>query len=138
MRSALERVDAQAANDDLGVGVSQLGGEVVNLRVADRGTYSFELGENLEVEDVRGCGREDATLDIETDRGTVHEIAESDAPGREIGRAYRRDDLHVEGVGTVDAVKWTVLNRAADAVDWTRSRAVAGRPVQRSDWPPFR
>jgi hypothetical protein len=120
VRSALERVDAQAANDDLGFGASQIGGEVVNLRVADRGTYSFELGENLEIEDVRGCGREDATLDVETDRGTVHEIGESDTPGREIGRAYRHDDLRVEGVGTVDAVKWTVLNRAVDVVDWVR------------------
>lgn len=45
------------------------------------------------------------------------EIERSDRPTREIETAYRRDDLRVDGIGTVNAVKWTVLNGAKDVID---------------------
>lgn len=117
VRAALERVDVEAESTDVGIG-SQLAGEVVNLRVAGAGTYSFEVTEDFEIRDVRGCGRTDATIDVETDTDTVHEIEQSEGPAGEIERAYRRDDLRVDGIGPINAVKWTVLNGAADVADW--------------------
>lgn len=118
VRAALERVDAEAETADLGFGASQLAGEVVNLHVAGEGTYSFEVGDHLDIEEISGCGREDATVEIETDRETVRTIGQSDRPTREIRTAYVRNDIRVDGIGTVNAAKWTVLNGAKAVVDW--------------------
>lgn len=118
VRDALERVSAEAKNDDVGVAGTQFAGEVVNVHVRDRGVYSVEFGENLGVEAFSGCGRDDATLEVETDGETVSEIQESNEPLGRVGRAYRDGDVSVEGVGVVNTVKWGVIDRAVDVADW--------------------
>ena len=118
VRTALERVKAKGANNGAGFGVSQLGGEAVNLAVDGEGTYSFDLGERLDMENISGCGRNDATVRLETDEETVREIGASDRPGNAIETAYRRDDIRVDGIGPVNSAKWLVLNGASDVIDW--------------------
>ena len=106
-----------ASNTDLGFATSQLGGEVVNLLVRARGVYSFKLSENLDIEDFSGCGREDATLEVETDQDTVHRIGDSDSPSRELQSAFNGDDIRVRGVGPVNRVKWGAVNVAKSLLD---------------------
>jgi hypothetical protein len=118
VREALERVSAEAKDGDVGVAGSQISGEVVNVRVRGSGTYAVEFDEHLNVEAFSGCGRDDATLEVETDTETVTDIEESNDPVGTIGRAYRDGDVRVEGIGAVNSAKWEVLDRAVKVVDW--------------------
>lgn len=117
VQKAFDRLEVDASNTDLGFATSQLGGEVVNLRVRGSGVYSFELGENLDIEDFSGCGREDATLEVETDQDTVHRIEDSDSPTRELQTALDGDDIRVQGIGPVNRVKWGAIHVAKDLLD---------------------
>lgn len=116
VRDAIEGLEADSSA--VGLGGSQLAGETVNLRVRGRGTYSFEVTENLAVEDVSGCGRGDAGLRLETDTETIREIGGSKNPGGAIGDAYRDGEIRIEGVGVVNRVKWGVINHVRTAADW--------------------
>lgn len=115
VREALERVDADAAGagDDAGIAASQLAGERVTLRVDGEGAYSFEVGEDLGITDVGGCGHEDPTVRIATDGDTLDAIEGADSPKTALVDAYGRGDLRIEGVGTVNEVKWGALNGVA-------------------------
>lgn len=118
VRSAFERLAEETSDEELGLGTGQLAGEVVTLDVADGGVYSFEITEEFDIAAFRGCGREDATVRLETDRGTIDAFATADDPTRELLDAYRGDDLTVDGLGTVNAVKWTVVNGVSDVAEW--------------------
>jgi hypothetical protein len=120
VRNAFENLDVESSSTDVGVGRSQLAGEVVNLRVEGSGTYSFEITESLDVEEFRGCGREDATVRLETDTDTVREIEESDDSVGSVESAYREGDVRVEGIGTVNSVKWEVINHVRRVSEWLR------------------
>jgi len=91
---------------------------VVNLRVDGRGTYSFEVGDDLRIERFSGCGSDDATVEMEADRETLRRIAESTRPTREFRAAYRRDDLRVDGVGPASTVRWTAVDVVTDVAEW--------------------
>lgn len=117
-RAALEHVDAETTSGEAGLVGSQLRGEVVNLRVDGRGTYSFEVGDDLRIERFSGCGSDDATVEMEADRETLRRIAESTRPTREFRAAYRRDDLRVDGVGPASTVRWTAVDVVTDVAEW--------------------
>ncbi|WP_318570918.1 hypothetical protein [Salinigranum marinum] len=117
VEEAFDRLEVDAQTTDVGFATSQLGGEIVNLHVRGRGTYSFELDENLDIEDFSGCGRDDATLEVETDDDTVHRIGSSERPSRELRTAFNGDDIRVRGVGPVKRLKWGAITVAKDLLD---------------------
>jgi hypothetical protein len=43
-----------------------------------------------------------------------------------IQRAYRRDDIRVDGIGPVNAAKWTVLNGVKGVADWLPVEPLGG------------
>ena len=117
VEEAFDRLDGDARTTDVGFATSQLAGEVVNLRVRGRGTYSFEFSENLDIEDFSGCGRDDATLEVETDEDTVHRIGDSASPAGELRTAFNDDEIEVQGVGPANRVKWGAITVAKDLLD---------------------
>ena len=117
VREALSRVEAEADGSNAGFAASQLAGERVRLRVDGEETYSFDVSENLEIENFGGCGDEHATVEIEIDGETLRRIHDSDSPGRELRAAFGRRDLRVNGLGPVNTVKWGVVNAASGVAD---------------------
>jgi len=103
---------------DLGIAGDQLSGEKVNLVVNDAdgesATFSFELDSQLRMTDLDLGPRDDATLRMSTDRETVSEIVNADNPAVEFRDAVASGDVTFSGIGTTNAVKWTVINTVAD------------------------
>jgi len=118
VRSALERAGEQLESDDLGAVGSQVSGEVLNVHVEGSGVYSMVVDEDLNVVDVRGCGREDATTRVDVDAETVQQIGSTGDPASAVQEAFVNDTLEVSGIGTVNEVKWTVVTGAADVAEF--------------------
>lgn len=98
---------------DLGILGAQLAGERVNLFVSDpsgEGAFSFRTDANLRIEEFERGSREDATVRMETDRETVDRIADADEPMGEFQEAVVDGSVTISGIGTVNEVKWGVLN----------------------------
>lgn len=106
-----ENVDA----DDFGVFAGQLQGERVNLVVDDpandtEGSVSFRLDGDLRMQEVELGTRDDATIRMSTDKDTMDRVIASDAPETEFQNAVVDDEITISGIGTVNRVKWTVVN----------------------------
>lgn len=103
---------------DLGVAGDQLANERVNLVVTDAdgatATFSFRLDGQLRMTELAQGPRSDATLRMSLDRATFDEILTADNPAVAFRDAVAEDDIRFSGVGTTNAVKWTVINTVAD------------------------
>lgn len=111
-------VDAYNENvnaDDAGIAGDQLKKQKVNLIVTDEanGTTaeaSFRLDGQLRMHDLRDSTRSDASMKMSTDRETMERIIEANDPSSAFQNAIAGDDITIDGLGPVNAVKWVVLN----------------------------
>lgn len=105
-----ENVDAS----DLGVAGDQLQDERVNLVVTDangtEATASFRMDGDLQIQELKQGTRDDATMKMTTDRETLTDIVESNDPSTAFRNAITGGDITIDGLGTVNAVKWVVIN----------------------------
>jgi hypothetical protein len=105
-----ENVDA----GDAGLAGDQLKGETVNLVVADaNGTdasYSFEIDDQLRISDLDDATRDDATLRMSTDRGTMDSIVDAEDPSTRFQNAITSSDITIDGLGNINAIKWAIIN----------------------------
>lgn len=103
---------------DLGIAASQLRNEQVNLVVTDtdgsEATASFRLDSDLRIQDLSQGPSDDATMRMSTDRETMTSVIEASDPSAAFQNAIADRDIRINGIGTVNAVKWTVLNTLAD------------------------
>ncbi len=106
--------------EDLGVAASQVRNERVNLVVTDsdgsQATASFRLDSELKIQELQQGTRDDATMKMSTDRQTVDRIVESNNPSRAFQNAIQNGDITIDGIGTINAVKWVVINNAANLI----------------------
>lgn len=105
-----ENIDAS----DLGVAGDQLKNEKVNLVVTDtdgtEATASFRMDGDLQIQELKQGTRDDATMKMTTDRATLTGIVESNDPSAAFQNAITGGDITIDGLGTVNAVKWVVIN----------------------------
>jgi hypothetical protein len=103
---------------DLGVAGDQLSNERVNLVVTDAdgatATISFRMDSQLRMTELQLGERPDATLRMSTDRGTFDGILAADNPAVDFRNAVTSGDVTFDGLGTTNAVKWVVINTAAN------------------------
>lgn len=109
-----EKVDADA----LGAAGDQLKGETVNLYVegpdGETATYAFEMQTDLQIDDLQRGTTDDATMKMTVDKSTYDRIIAADNPARTFRNAVQSGDIEIEGVGTVNSVKWGFFNGLAD------------------------
>ncbi|MEF8973666.1 MAG: hypothetical protein V5A15_02145 [Haloarcula sp.] len=106
-----ENVDAS----DFGFVAGQLQGENVNLVVDDpangtEASVSFTLDNELRIQELELGTRDDATIQMSTDKATMDRIIASGNPSTEFKNAVLNDDITISGIGTVSQVKWAVIN----------------------------
>ena len=102
---------------DLGIAGNQLAGERVNLVVTEDGstaTFSFRMDDQLRMTELEQGPRSDATLRMSTDRETFRRVLDADNPASAFRTAFSNGDIEFDGLGTTNAVKWTVINTASD------------------------
>ncbi|ESS05958.1 MAG: hypothetical protein A07HB70_01501 [uncultured archaeon A07HB70] len=98
---------------DLGRGGEQLSNQTINLYVtADGGeaVFSFRTDGSNRIEEFQRGGREVATVRMETDRETVERITGSQSPAEAFRQAIADGDISISGIGTVQEIKWRILN----------------------------
>ncbi|WP_311173165.1 hypothetical protein [Halobellus ordinarius] len=102
---------------DLGVAGDQLANERVNLVVTgtdgETATFSFRMDGQLRMTELAQESRSDATLRMSTDRETFNETLTADNPAIVFRDAVAGGDIRFSGLGTGNAIKWTVINSAA-------------------------
>ncbi len=105
-----ENVDAS----DLGIAADQLKNERVNLIVTDgdgtQGTASFRMNAQLQIQELEQGTRDDATLQMTTDRATIDRILGSNNPTNAFQNALTDGDIRIDGIGLINSVKWAVIN----------------------------
>jgi hypothetical protein len=111
----------QVSASDLGVAAGQLKGERVNLVITDRSsgetaTFSFRMNSELQITQLKQGARDDATLQMTTNRATVERINEANSPGAVFRNAIKSRDIKISGVSTINKVKWTVINGVGGAL----------------------
>ncbi|MFB6250575.1 MAG: hypothetical protein ABEI27_02625 [Halobellus sp.] len=103
---------------DLGIAGDQLSNERVNLVVTDAdgetATFSFRMDNQLRMTELDQGPRSDATLRMSTDRETFNETLTADNPAAAFRDAVASGEIRFSGIGTGNAIKWTVINSAAD------------------------
>ena len=108
----------QVSGEDFGVAASQLKNERVNLIVTDAngetGTASFRTDSDLRIQEFSMGTRDDATIQMTTDRATINGILDSPSPANAFVNAIANGDVTISGLGTVAQVKWVVINTIAD------------------------
>jgi len=99
---------------DLGVAGDQLANERVNLVVTDAdgstAAFSFRTDGQLRMTEVKQGTRADATIRMSTDRETFNETLTADNPATAFTNAVAEGEITIDGLGTANAVKWTVIN----------------------------
>lgn len=113
----VERHNEDVEGADLGTAASQLRSEVVDLYVAaDEGEaeFSFRTTESAEIREFERGTREDATLRMETDEGTVEELAGADDPVGAFQGAIVDGDVTITGIGALKNLKWDLIGVLTD------------------------
>jgi hypothetical protein len=99
---------------DVGVAGEQLANERVNLVVTDTNgtaaTISFRMDSQLRMTELQLGEHPDATLRMSTDRATFDGILAADNPAVAFRNAVTNGDITFDGLGTTNAVKWSVIN----------------------------
>lgn len=108
-------VDAYNQNADQipGFIAGQISGERVELKItgANAFTYTVVFDNNARAQSVTE-GSNDPTLRVTANSATLCEAAQSDNPAAALGDAYQNGDIDIEGVGTANSVKVTVMKTA--------------------------
>lgn len=109
--------NAEVDASDAGIAGDQLKGETVNLVVTaangSQASASFRMDSELKIRDLAQGTRDDATMKMTTDRATMERIIESETPASSFQNALQNGDITIDGLGTVNAVKWVVINLLA-------------------------
>jgi len=105
--------------DDFGYLASQLQGEKVNLVVNDpangtEASLSFALNGQLQMQELALGTRDDATVQMSTDKATMDRIIAANDPVSEFRTAVNNDDIALSGLGAYDSLKWVILSIVAD------------------------
>jgi hypothetical protein len=115
MGPMVETYNANVDASDFGIMAGQLQGENVNLVVDDpangtEASVSFTLDTDLRMQELELGTRDDATIQMSTDKATMDRIIASSGPSTEFKNAVVDDDITISGIGTVSQVKWAVIN----------------------------
>lgn len=113
LSSYVDAHNRDIADANLGPAAGQLKNETVNLYVsADGGEagFSFRTDSKNRIEGFQRGHREEATVRMETTRATVERLTNADAPAQEFRKAVLDDDIRIRGLGTLNELKWRVLN----------------------------
>jgi len=113
LSSYVDAHNADVVDADLGAAAGQLQNETVNLYVsADGGeaAFSFRTDGKNRIEEFQRGSLEDATVRMETNRATVERLTDADAPVAAFRKAILEDDIRIRGIGTVNELKWRVLD----------------------------
>jgi uncharacterized Zn-binding protein involved in type VI secretion len=113
LSSYVDAHNEDVADADLGAAAGQLRNETVNLYVsADGGeaAFSFRTDGKNRIEGFQRGHREEATVRMETTRATVERLTNADAPAQAFREAILDDDISIRGIGTLNELKWRVLN----------------------------
>ena len=103
---------------DLGPAGDRLAGRSANVYVeSDDGAavFSFAMDEDNHVTDLRPEARDDADLEVRTDRATVEAIATADNPAGAFRDAYKGGDI---AIGTTGGFTEAVSDGPSTVVDW--------------------
>ena len=92
---------------------NQFAGERVELRLTGDTTivYTIAFDDSARATSVTQ-GSADPTLRVTVASSTICQALQSDNPAAEFASAYQNGDVDIEGVGTANAVKVTVLKTA--------------------------
>lgn len=105
-----ENVDAGGA----GQAAERLAGETINLHVTgadgSERTFSFEVTENSQIEDLERGAREDATMEMYTDNSTFQEIAHAPNPEQRFRATVERGDVETRVTSSPDDAEWDVFS----------------------------
>lgn len=114
MEPMVETYNENINADDAGIAGDQLKNEKVNLIVTDaNGTTaeaSFRLDGRLRMQELSEGTRDDATMKMSTDRETIERIIDANDPSSAFQTAITDDDISIDGLGSINAVKWVILN----------------------------
>jgi hypothetical protein len=115
MGPMVETYNANVDVSDFGFMAGQLQGEKVDLVVDDpangtEASVSFTLDDDLRMQELAMGTRDDATIQMSTDKATMDRIIASATPATEFKNAVLDEDITISGIGTVSQVKWAVIN----------------------------
>ncbi|MCU4802038.1 hypothetical protein OB920_16795 [Halobacteria archaeon HArc-gm2] len=96
-------------------GGESLAGETVTLHVSsgdgiERATFSFEMTENGRIEGLERGARENATVEMRTDRQTFERVAHAPNPERAFRAAIERGDVETRVADDADDDEWNVFS----------------------------
>jgi hypothetical protein len=101
------------ANATDGSGES-LAGETITLHVSGGNgaeqTFSFEMTENGRIDGLERGAREDATVEMRTDRQTFERVAHAPNPERAFRAAIERGDVETRIADDADDAEWDVFS----------------------------
>lgn len=106
---------ANAEADAAGGSGESLAGEAVNLRVSSGdgvagATFSFEMTEKGRIAGLERGAREDATVEMRTDRQTFERVAHAPNPERAFRTAVERGHVETRVADDADDADWDVFN----------------------------
>lgn len=95
--------------------------EKVNLYVTDSdgqtATFSFRFDDQLQIHDFKQGERDDATVEMTTDRATITEIADAERPGIAFLDAWKNNEIKVNGIGYTNSAKYFAVTVVTDIVE---------------------
>lgn len=106
-----ENAEADATNSS----GESLAGETVTLHVSsgdgiERAMFSFEMTENGRIEGLERGARENATVEMRTDRQTFERVAHAPNPERAFRAAIERGDVETRVADDADDDEWNVFS----------------------------
>ncbi|WP_336339587.1 hypothetical protein [Haloarcula brevis] len=121
MGPMVETYNANVDPEDFGFIAGQLQGEKVNLVVDDpangtEASVSFSMNDELQMQELTLGTRDDATIQMNTDKATMDRVIGSNNPTVEFKNAVTAGQISVSGLGFVGSVKWYAINVVADVV----------------------
>lgn len=114
---------------DLGPAGDRLADRSVNVYVdGDDGTavFSFAMDERNRITDLRQSARDDADLEVRTDRRTVERIASAENPAAAFRDAYQNGDISINTTGGFTGALTGGPSKIVDWAFWTAAGVFKG------------
>ncbi|RLM41381.1 hypothetical protein DVK00_20010 [Haloarcula sp. Atlit-47R] len=121
MGPMVETYNANVDPEDFGFIAGELQGEKVNLVVDDpangtEASVSFSMNNALQMQELALGTRDDATIQMNTDKATMDRVIASNNPTVEFKNAVTAGEISVSGIGLLGGVKWYAINVVADVL----------------------
>ena len=117
MGPMVETYNANINASELGMAADQLRNQNVNLVVTDvandtTATVSFRMDSQLKIQELEQGSRDDATLEMSTDKATMDSIIAADNPAVAFQNALTPpdSDITISGIGVINEIRWAIIN----------------------------